>query len=65
MIHLKQINPEIKEITYWRKPTKEEIKFGHGAIHFRDFEIQNCINEEGYIRETLKANDDKLIYKRC
>lgn len=63
MIHYTQLNPEIKEITYWRNPTKEEIKFGHGAIHYRDFEIQNCINEEGYLKKTFKADDDQLNYK--
>jgi hypothetical protein len=65
MIHHTQLTPEIKEITYKRNPTKEEIKFGHGAIHYRDFEIENCINEKGYLKETLRANDDKLNYKRC
>lgn len=62
MIHITQLNKEVKEITYWRNPTKEEIKFGHGATHYRDFDIKICFDEEGFLKLKVKASDDKLIY---
>jgi hypothetical protein len=33
-------------ITYYRKPTKGEIKFGHGATHYKDFETVFCWNDK-------------------
>ena len=32
----------IETLPYWRNPTKAEIKFGYGAIHHRDFDIEDC-----------------------
>jgi hypothetical protein len=62
MIHITQLNKEVKEITYWRNPTKEEIKFRHGATHYRDFDVKICFDEEGFLKLRAKASDDKLIY---
>ena len=28
--------------TYGRKPTESEIKFGHGAWHYKDFQSDLC-----------------------
>ena len=50
-------------ITYSRKPTAAEIKFGHGATHYRDFPIWECKKKDGSIKKRLKA-DDGLIYTR-
>jgi hypothetical protein len=62
MIHITQLNKEVKEITYWRNPTKDEIKFGHGATHYRDFDIKICFDEEGFLKLKVRAIDDKHIY---
>ena len=35
----------METITYHRKPTKAEIKFGHGATHYKDFETCFCWND--------------------
>lgn len=51
-----------KEITYWRNPTREEIRFGYGATHFRDFEFEKCLDENGIQKLKIRATDDKLIY---
>jgi len=51
------------KITFSRKPTESEIKFGHGAIHYRDFETIKCLKKDGSIKKRLKA-DDGLIYTR-
>lgn len=54
------VNPDV---TYHRKPTPGEIKFGHGATHYRDFKFTDCINPDGTLKKRLKA-DDGLIYTR-
>ena len=49
-------------VTYHRNPTKAEIAFGYGAIHYRDFEMADVLNEEGRIKKWLVAPDDGLRY---
>jgi len=64
MIHISQITNITDVIEYWRKPTKTEIKFGHGAIHFREFQFKDCFDEYGYLKEKIKSTNDNLIYQR-
>ena len=54
----------IKELTYHRKPTASEIKFGYGATHYRDFPVAECLKKCGNIKKRLKGKDDGLIYTR-
>jgi hypothetical protein len=51
-----------KTMNYWRNPTKGEIKFGYGAIHYRDFDIAECFNDDGSFRLALIAENDGLKY---
>ena len=51
-----------KQITYSRKPTIEEIKFGHGATHYRNFDFDKCFDENNVLKLKVKPTDDKLIY---
>ncbi len=62
MIHISQITAKPEKLTYWRNPTKDEIKFGHGAIHYGDFDFEICFDEEGFQKIKLRAGDDNLIY---
>lgn len=62
MIHKSQIINKPAIIEYWRNPTKEEIKFGNGAIHYRDFEFEDCFDENDFLKEKIKSTDDKLVY---
>ncbi len=62
MIHISQIISKPKTIEYRRKPTKEEIKFGHGAIHYREFDFSFCIDKNGNLKQFLKSLDDGLKY---
>lgn len=62
MKHISQITAKPEALTYWRNPTKDEIKFGHGAIHHRDFDFESCFNEDGFQKLKARASDDKLIY---
>ncbi|MEY2829694.1 MAG: hypothetical protein RIQ33_1552 [Bacteroidota bacterium] len=62
MLHISQVINKQKTIEYCRKPTKGEIKFGHGATHYRDFDFDKCFDESGFIKLKVKASDDGLIY---
>lgn len=45
-----------------RKPTKYDIIFGEGAMHYRCFLIGDVLNKKGEIKQWIKANDDGLRY---
>jgi hypothetical protein len=62
MIHISQITTKPTTIEYWRKPTKEDIKFGFGAIHYRDFSFHDCFDENGNLKQMIKTTDDNLKY---
>ncbi len=50
--------PETKgNSVYYRNPTKSEINFGYGAIHYRDF-----APDEHKGRRWFKSPDDDLRY---
>lgn len=49
-------------IEYHRKPTKREIKFGHGATHYKTFAESACKKKDGTIKKRLKCPIDGLIY---
>ena len=36
----------MESITYHRKPTAYEIKFGEGATHYKDFDTCFCWNDK-------------------
>ena len=59
-----KVRDDVKEVTYHRKPTPAEIKFGHGAIHYRDFPVSECVKKDGTLKKRLKAKNDGLIYSR-
>ena len=62
MIHISNVKTKSETLTYWRNPTKAEIRFGHGATHYRDFEFEKCFDEDGYQKLKVKACDDNLVY---
>ena len=49
-------------VTYHREPTAGEIKFGHGATHYKDFEAQNCMTKFNRLKEWLICPHDGLRY---
>lgn len=53
-----------KEIEFHRKPTKGEIKFGHGSTHYKDFKIKDLKVINGRIQTRVKCPIDGLIYTR-
>jgi len=49
--------------SYWRKPTPEEVKFGHGAHHHKAILLADCINPKtGKIKKWLVADDGLRYY---
>jgi hypothetical protein len=55
---------QTKTYEYHRKPTAYEIKFGHGATHYKSFDESFCTKEDGTITKRLKCPIDGLIYTR-
>ena len=51
------------QVTYWRNPTESEIKFGHGAIHYREFKWSECTKADGTLKKWLKADDGRRYNK--
>ena len=50
-------------VTYHRNPTAGEIRFGHGAIHYKDFSEADIINpKNGEYKKWLKCPQDGLRY---
>ncbi len=51
-------------IEYHRKPTPSEIKFGHGATHYLDFDKSEYLKANGDIKSRIKCKITGLIYTR-
>jgi hypothetical protein len=51
-----------KKYTYHRPPTDSEIKFGHGATHYRDFELKDVIDKKGNKKKWFVADDGLRYY---
>ena len=45
-----------------RKPRLNEIVFGEGATHYREFLIGEVLDKKGDIKKWVKAEDDLLRY---
>lgn len=53
-----------KPLTYHRSPTPSEIRFGYGAIHYKDFDREICIKSDGKVKKWLVCPFDGLRYYR-
>jgi len=49
-------------ITYHRKPTPWEIRFGEGAIHYRDFPRAEVSKTNGAFKKWFIADDGLRYY---
>lgn len=55
----------IEYVSYHRPPTQAEIRFGHGATHYRDFSPDECCHAGTRIlKRWFVAQDDGLRYYR-
>ena len=51
----------IKFVEYHRNPTKWEIKYGEGAIHYIDVRAEIVTKDDGTLKKRFKHTDG-LIY---
>jgi hypothetical protein len=59
------VRDDVTEVTYHRNPTTGEIRFGEGAIHYRTFDVEEClIVGTRILKQWFKADDDGLRYYR-
>lgn len=49
-------------LVYWRNPTPGEIRFGHGATHYKEFEPEIFNGKNGKPKKWLKCPYDGLRY---
>ena len=50
-------------ITAHRNPTPSEIKWGYGAIHYRDFDMADWLKPDGTLKTWIKADDGLRYYR--
>ena len=62
MLHKSQFHSIPNSLEYYRTPTPDEIKFGHGTLHYRDVPFEKCFDEDGTQLLKVKLSDDNLIY---
>ena len=61
--HKLPVRDDVTECQYHRNPTPSEIRFGHGATHYRTFTIEECCFEGTRIKKQwFVAQDDGLRY---
>lgn len=52
------------KVEYYRNPTAYEIRFGEGAIHYKDFDRSECTKKDGTFKKWLVCPIDGLRYYR-
>lgn len=59
------IREDVSLVTYHRPPTPSEIRFGHGATHYRDFSPEECCHKgTRFLKRWFISPDDGLRYYR-
>ena len=53
-----------KPIRYHRSPTPSEIRWGSGAIHYKDIDLEYCLKPDLTIKKWLVCPHDGLRYYR-
>ena len=52
-----------RKTMYWRNPTKWEIKFGEGAIHYIEIDIERVIKPNGTLKKWFIHSDGLRYYR--
>jgi hypothetical protein len=52
------------KITGHRSPTMAEIKFGYGAIHYKEFDRELWVKPDGTLKQWIVCPFDGLRYHR-
>lgn len=63
--HRLPVRDDVTQLTYHRNPTESEVRFGHGATHYRDFPVEDCCFPKSRVpKRWFVAADDGLRYYR-
>ena len=62
--HNLPVRDGVKKVTYHRKPTASDIRFGNGATHYRDFTVVECCKPGTRTLKRWFVADDGLRYYR-
>ena len=52
-----------RKTMYWRNPTKWEIKFGEGTIHYIEIDIERVIKPNGTLKKWFIHSDGLRYYR--
>ena len=58
------VRTDVTQITYHRPPTPSEMRFGHGATHYRTFDVSEVVFHGTRIAKKWFIADDGLRYYR-
>ena len=58
------VRADVTECEYRRQPTKGEIRFGEGAVHYRTFAVEECCFPGTRFLKAWFVADDGLRYYR-
>ena len=59
------VREDVETVRYHRQPTIAEVKFGYGATHYADFDVEECCFEGTRIAKKWFVNPkDGLRYYR-
>lgn len=64
LAHRLPVRADVQCVTYHRPPNASEIRFGYGATHYRDFDIEECCHDGTRIMKKWFVADDGLRYYR-
>lgn len=58
------VRDEVMEVEYHRPPTTGELRFGHGATHYRTFPVEACCHlGTRILKKWFKADDGRRYYR--
>ena len=58
------VRDDVTIVAYHRPPTRGEINFGEGAIHYREFPVEECCFPGTRVLKRWFVADDGLRYYR-
>lgn len=58
------VRDDVTKLEYHRKPTRGEVRFGHGATHYRTFTVEEACFPGTRIARKWFVADDGLRYYR-
>jgi hypothetical protein len=54
----------VTEVSARRNPTAAEVRFGHGAVHYKSFPVELWLKPDGTLKRWIRSVQDGLRYYR-